>query len=669
MVDTSPRFSDLKNSWARPFIEGLAQRGIVSGFPDGTFRPNEAMNRAQFAAILLKAFQKPSKRKYASFVDVPSKHWAAAAIQKAYESEFLSGYPDKRFRLDDKITKVQVLISLVSGLGIASNNTSYLKFPLSQFYEDADQIPDYATDKVAAATGASMVVNYPTLKSLKPNQVATRADVAAFIYQALVHIGQVPSIQSDYIVVPPDDQPQRVNVGHVREFRGVWVATVWNLDWPSNPGLPVEQQKAEFIQIIEQLQAMNFNAIVLQVRPEGDAIYSSQLEPWSHWLTGTQGQAPVPFYDPLEFAIAESHKRNIELHAWFNPFRAKTTLIGSQTVSPHITRTNPECVYQYGNALWMDPGSAVVQQRAYDVILDVVRRYDVDGIQIDDYFYPYPIAGQSFPDNKTYADYQAAGGKMILGDWRRSNINQMIQRLAAGIRAEKRHVKFGISPFGIFRPGQPAGIQGLDTYEELYTDSQKWLVEGWVDYFAPQLYWRIDPPGQSYPVLLKWWTEQNPKRKHIYAGNNLGQLDGQSWKIEEITRQVEITRSYKNQLSLGNIYYSMKAFKENSQGVYENFKSSTYATPALVPTMPDLDAAPPAFPTGVAVKNGQIIWNPAAGGEIRSWTLYKQDGDSWKLLRVLPVATTSVSVDPGTYALCAADRMANESQGVVVAVK
>ncbi len=669
MVATPPRFSDIKNSWARPFIEGLAQRGIVSGFPDGTFRPNEAMTRAQFAAMLLKAFQKASKRKYTSFVDVPSKHWAAAAIQKAYESEFLSGYPDKRFRPDDKITKVQALVSLVSGLGIASNNTSYLKFPLSQFYDDAGQIPGYATDKIAAATGAKMVVNYPTLKYLKPNQVATRADVAAFIYQALVYAGKVPSIQSGYIVVPPDDQPQRVNVGHVREFRGVWVATAWNRDWPSKPGLPVEQQKAEFIQILDQLQAMNFNAIVLQVRPEGDAIYPSQLEPWSHWLTGIQGLAPWPFYDPLAFAIEESHKRNIELHAWVNPFRAKTTLTGSQTVSPHIAITNPEYVYQYGNGLWMDPGAAVIQQRTYDVILDVVRRYDVDGIQIDDYFYPYPIAGQSFSDSKTYAAYQAGGGKMSRGDWRRENINQMIQRLAAGIRAEKRHVKFGISPFGIFRPGEPAGIRGLDTYEELYTDSKKWLVEGWVDYFAPQLYWRIDPPAQSYPVLLKWWLEQNPKRKHIYVGNNLSLLDGKSWKLEEITKQVEISRGYKNQLSLGNIFYSIKAFKDNREGVYENFKNSNYATPALVPTMPELDAAPPAPPTGVAVKNGQISWKPAAGGDIRSWTLYKQDGDSWKLLRVLPVATTSVSVESGTYALSAADRMANESEGVVVAVK
>ncbi len=438
-------------------------------------------------------------------------------------------------------------------------------------------------------------------------------------------------------------------------------------DWPSKSGLSADKQKAELIQILDRLQAMNFNAIVLQVRIEGDTLYLSQLEPWSAFLTGTQGLAPSLIYDPLEFAIAESHKRNIELHAWFNLYRAK---VSSKTVpvSPHIAVTNPEYVYPYGNQLWMDPGAKVVQDRAYDVILDVVRRYDVDGIHIYDSFYPYPIKDVPFPDSQTYQAYQAGGGKLSLEDWRRDNINQIIQRLATGIRAAKPNVKFGVSPFGTYRPGEPAGIQGLDAYNQLYADSKKWLQEGWVDYLAPQLYWRTDQAAQSYPVLLQWWANNNPKRRQIYAGNNINLLDGVAWKVEEISKQVEITRSLSDKLAVGNIFYSLKALNENRQGISDTIKASIYPAPAL-PPMPALDAVPPAPPTGVSANSGQITWNSAVGNDVRSWTLYKQTGGSWTLVRVLPVATTSVTVAPGTYALCAVDRMANESPAVTVTVK
>ncbi|MBW4577046.1 MAG: family 10 glycosylhydrolase [Aphanothece sp. CMT-3BRIN-NPC111] len=664
MVASSTQFSDIQNHWARLFIEGLAQRGIVSGFPDGTFKPNNSMTRAQFAAIISKAFPKPGKRQYVPFVDVPSTHWAAAAIKKAYETEFLSGYPDNYFYPEERILRTHALLSLVNGLDITSNAIANLKAALPQIYLDAAQILDYAKDEIAIATGTGLVVNYPNLKLLNPNIAATRADVAAFIYQALVYLGQVPKIQSSYIVVPFST----VNVSHKREFRGVWVATVWNTDWPSSPKLSVEQQQAELIRILDRMQALNFNALILQVRPEGDALYASQLEPWSAWLTGTQGKPPQPFYDPLEFAIAQSHKRNIELHAWFNPYRAKVSTQTAPNVRPHISVTNPEYVYKYGNQLWMDPGAKFVQDRAYNVILDVVRRYDIDGIHLDDYFYPYPIAGQPFPDSKTYAAYKASGGKLSLADWRRENVNSLIQRLATGIKAAKRYVKFGISPFGIYRPGQPAQIQGLDAYNELYADAKKWLEQGWVDYLAPQLYWQIDPPAQSYPVLLNWWTQQNPKRRHIYPGNNLERLDGQSWKLSEIERQVEITRRLNGQLALGNIFFSMGALSENRQGIYDAFKTRTYAKPALLPTMQWLDAVPPTPPTGTAVKDGKLTWNAAPNADIRSWTLYKQNANTWALLKVLAAATTVVTVEPGTYAVCAVDRMANESAGVVVRV-
>jgi uncharacterized lipoprotein YddW (UPF0748 family) len=671
MVSASTPFSDIQNHWAGSFIEALAQRNIVSGFPNGTFRPNNSMTRAEFAAVISKAFPKPAKRQYEGFVDVPATNWAAPMIKKAYETGFISGFPDKRFRPGDRVSRLQVLLSLISGLEIASKVKPDLMNTLAQIYQDAGDIPNNAKDEVAIATRAGLVANYPNLKILNPNGAATRGDVAAFIYQALVYAQEASAIQSDYIVVPPATgvplEPI-VSLSHRRELRGTWVAAVWNIDWPSKAGLSSDEQKAELIEILNRLQAMNFNALFLQVRPEGDALYASQLEPWSAWLTGTQGKAPSPYYDPLEFAIAQCHKHNIELHAWFNPYRAKTTTKSGGTVRPHLSVTNPEYVYQWGNQLWMDPGAKVVQDRAYNVMLDVVRRYDIDGVHLDDYFYPYPIEGKSFPDSKTYAAYQASGGKLSVADWRRDNVNQMVQRLWAGIKATKPHVKFGISPFGIYRPGQPSQIKGLDAYNVLYADAKKWLEEGWVDYLAPQLYWKIEQAAQSYPVLLNWWTDINTQKRHIYAGNNLGQLDGKSWKFEEISSQVEMSRKLISKFSLGNIFYSMSAFLENRQDIYDNFKSSVYEQPALVPPMPWRQTQPPSPPTKVTVKNRQLSWEAADNHDVRSWTLYQKNGNTWQLLRVLPGVTKVATVEPGMYAVCAVDRLANESAGAVILV-
>ncbi len=665
MVASPNRFSDIQNHWARLFIEGLASRGIISGFPDGTFRPDRAMNRAEFAAVLQKAFSQPKKRPYVPFVDVPTQFWATPAIQNAYETGFLSGYPGNRFRAEASIARIEVLISLATGLDLPTDTATALNISLPELYQDAAQIPAYATEKIKAASAANIVVNYPNLKRLKSLEVATRAEVVAFIYQALVYLGKVTAIPSEYIVIT---RPKTVAVSHKREFRGVWVATVWNIDWPSQKTLSVEQQKSEFIQILERIKALNFNAVVLQVRPTGDALYASELEPWSEWLTGTQGKTPEPFYDPLEFAIAEAHNRNIELHAWFNPYRAGTSSQRSATIRPHIAVAYPEYVYQYGPNLWMDPGVKVVQDWTYNVILDVVRRYDIDGVHLDDYFYPYPVPQQTFPDDKTYSAYQATGGKLSIGDWRRDNVNRMMERLFKGIRATKSHVKFGISPFGIYRPGQPPQIRGLDQYEAIYADPKKWLEEGWVDYMSPQLYWRIDPPAQSYPVLLQWWSENNPKQRHIYPGNNLSNLDGKDWPISEYERQVEITRNLAPKLALGNIFYSMKPLTENRLGVVDRFQSSLYTELALTPTMPWLDAVAPAIPEQVRVKDGRLTWKAATSGDVRSWTLYRQDANTWKLMQLINVATTSVSLKPGTYALCAVDRLGNESLGVVVSV-
>jgi len=683
MVSTSTSFSDLQNHWTRRFIEALAERRILNGYPNGTFRPDSSLTRAEFAAIITKAFTQVEKqRQYIPFVDVPSNHWAAAAIQTAYEKGFISGFPDKSFRPNNRITRVEVLVSLVSGLEIATKIKPDLLPALPQLYQDAEQIPGYGRNQIAIATSARLVPNFPNIKLLNPNLAATRSDVAVMIYQALVYLGQAEKIASVYLVVPPTVIPTptpttprptptpagSLKLNHSREFRGAWVACVWNSDWPSKAGLPVAQQKAELTEIINKLQALNFNALIFQVRPEGDAVYASQLEPWSAWLTGTQGKAPDPFYDPLEFAIAECHKRNIELHAWFNPYRAKTSIKGSPNVRPHMAVTNPEVVYQWGNQLWMDPGAKIVQDKAYNVILDVVKRYDVDGIHLDDYFYPYPIEGQSFPDSKTYAAYKAAGGTLSVGDWRRDNVNKMVQRLWQGIKVTKPHVKFGISPFGIYRPGQPPGITGLDAYSVLYADSKKWLEQGWIDYIAPQLYWRTDQTQQSYPALLKWWTQVNTKQRHVYAGNNLTEPSNKSRESEEIEKQVKISRSQAAQLSLGNIFFNLGVLTENSQGIADRFQSLLYNKPALPPTLSWRDTTPPPPPTGLQVNNRKLSWQPGDNQPIRSWTLYRQSGDTWTLQRVLSAGTIFATVQPGTYAVCAVDRSANESVGVVISV-
>ncbi|MBW4652690.1 MAG: family 10 glycosylhydrolase [Kaiparowitsia implicata GSE-PSE-MK54-09C] len=651
-------FPDIQTHWARPFIEGLTQRGVVRGFDDGTFRPEAPTSRAEFAALLRAAFPKLGVRPYMPFGDIAPGYWAAGAVQWAYETAFLSGYPGNLFRPLESIPRVQALVSLASGLGL----TTAEAIPLAELYHDSREIATWAMGAIAACTDARIIVNYPDRTRLHPNQPATRAEIAAFIYQCLVHQGSAPDLDAPGIV----SWVRLVEVSHRREFRGAWIATVWNIDFPSQRTLTVAQQQSELSALLDKLQAMKFNAVFLQVRPEGDALYASSLEPWSFWLTGTQGKAPNPTYDLLEWAIAQCHRRNLELHAWFNPYRARTS---AQTVHvlPHAAITDPSVVYPWGNQMWMDPGSAAVQERTYRVILDVVRRYDLDGIHLDDYFYPYPIAGQEFPDHATYQAYQSQGGKLARADWRRDNVNRLVQRLAEGIRSAKPWVKFGISPFGIYRPGQPPQIQGLDAYNQLYADALKWLQAGWVDYLAPQLYWRIDSPGQSYMALLDWWLAQNSRHRHIYPGNNLALLKEGTTDTTELERQVNETRDRSSRLALGNIFYSMKSLATNRAGFGDRLSTQLYAQPALPPTMPWLSTAS-ATPV-TSLRGGQRLMWTAPAPRPHAYSLYRVVNDQWQLQQLLPATATSLEVSAGTYALCAVNRLAQESRGAIAYVR
>ena len=412
-----------------------------------------------------------------------------------------------------------------------------------------------------------------------------------------------------------------------REFRGVWVASVGNIDWPSKAGLSTEQQQTELIALLEKAVALRFNAIVLQVRPGCDALYASKLEPWTEYLTGTMGRAPEPYYDPLAFAVTEAHRRGLELHAWCNPFRARHASAKTPVAASHISRTRPELVRTYGKLLWLDPGEPLVQEHSLRVILDVVRRYDVDGVHLDDYFYPYrekdaakkPI---DFPDDPSWRKYQKAGGKLDREDWRRDNVNRFIQRLYSSVKAEKAWVKVGISPFGIWRPGVPTGIRGMDSTQEIYADSLKWFRSGWVDYFSPQLYWSIDAPEQSFPVLLKWWATQNTAPRHLWPGLSAATI-GPARSADEVIKQLQLTRAQPG--ASGSLQWSIKALHQNRDGIADKLAKVVNQQVALVPASPWLEKSIPlkpvvAFGQDARQTTSVFRWE-LPGGSIPAWWL------------------------------------------------
>lgn len=486
------------------------------------------------------------------------------------------------------------------------------------------------------------------------------------VFAGWMHLQAQSQLKPDLTVVPPKP---------MREFRGVWVATVSNKDWPSKPGLSVAQQKAELIDIFDRASRLRLNAVIFQVRPSCDALYASKLEPWSEYLTGQMGNAPEPFYDPLAMAIDEAHKRGIELHAWFNPFRVRMPGGKSAPASNHVSRVHADWVRSYGQQRWLDPSEPAAQQHSLAVILDVLRRYDVDGIHIDDYFYPYKekdAAGNllNFPDEPNWRRYQAGGGKLDRSDWRRQHVNQFVQTLYTRIKAEKSAVKFGISPFGIWRPGNPKQITGLDAYEQLYGDARLWLQNGWLDYVAPQLYWQIQPPAQSYPVLLNWWASQNDKKRHLWVGNYSGKVP-ESWPAEEIVNQVRLTRRQPG--ASGNIFFNMTSLKNTR--LAKSLSERLYQQPALVPSTPWLDNQPPAKPiaTTTAHALGKLRINFQAGDAETPhlWVLQTRTDGRWNT-EILPGRDKSHELGrlearkSDLIALSAVDRCGNLSSTTVI---
>jgi uncharacterized lipoprotein YddW (UPF0748 family) len=368
------------------------------------------------------------------------------------------------------------------------------------------------------------------------------------------------------------------------EFRGVWVATVANIDWPSRPGLSAKEQKIELIAILDKCRRLNLNAVILQVRPMCDALYESKLEPWSGFLTGTQGKSPG--YDPLTLAVTEAHARGLELHAWINPYRAWNPSARGEPASTHLVKSRPDLAKKYGKHHWLNPTHAEVQQHSLDVVLDIVNRYDIDGVHMDDYFYPYPELDDHkkeipFPDDDTWKAYQDKGGKLARDDWRRDAVNGFVKRLYEDVHKAKPWVKVGISPFGIWKPGYPAGIAGFNQHDKLYADARLWLNEGWVDYFTPQLYWPIDKEPQSYPKLQSWWAAENTKGRHMWIGNGTYRHSA-----AELKSQIELSRGEKG--VSGNVHFSMMSLTGERLEALEQL----YKEPAAVPASPWLGKRP-----------------------------------------------------------------------------
>lgn len=460
-----------------------------------------------------------------------------------------------------------------------------------------------------------------------------------------------------------------------REFRGAWVATVANIDWPSKRGLPAEEQRREALAILDKAAELNLNALVLQVRPTADAIFPSTLEPWSEFLTGESGKPPSDGYDPLAFWVSEAHKRGIQLHAWFNPFRARHFDAKLPDAQSHISKTRPDLVRTYDRYLWLDPGEEEAQTHSLRVIMDVVNRYDIDGVHFDDYFYPYPEKDKPFPDDAPYQRYKASGGKLERDAWRRSNIDRFVKTVHDQVKAAKPHVMVGISPFGIWRPGFPPGVQGFDAYANLHADARMWLREGWLDYIAPQLYWKVDAPQQRYDRLLAWWLANNDQRRHVWPGNFTSRIlaaepEGappaadrkgrESWEAPEILRQIEITREQCNRGESGNIHFSFVALLQNRRGIADALKSGPYARPALPPAIawsataasPDGHRLLPAPVIKVAQADGRLTVEWTGNTNAQRWVFWTRTGTRWEPTFLLGESTVqSVPANAGLTAV------------------
>ena len=396
-----------------------------------------------------------------------------------------------------------------------------------------------------------------------------------------------------------------------REFRGAWIQAVNG----QFRGIPTEKLKQTLIDQLNSLQGAGINAIIFQVRPEADALYASQLEPWSRFLTGVQGQAPSPYWDPMQFMIDECHKRGMEFHAWINPYRVKTSL-KSELSANHLYNIHPEWFVTYNNQLFFDPALPESRRHICMVVADIVSRYDVDAIHMDDYFYPYPAKGMDFPDDASFARY--GGGFTNRADWRRSNVNILIQKIHETIRGLKPWVKFGISPFGIYRneKNDPLGSKtnGLQNYDDLYADVLLWARNGWVDYNIPQIYWQIGHPAADYETLVKWWAK-NTENRPLFIGqsvmNTIQNADPKNPSMNQLPRKMALERAY--QTIGGSCQWPASAVVKNAGKYRDALVQEYHKYPALVPVFDFMDDKAPG-----KVRKVKKVWTE--DGYMLFWT-------------------------------------------------
>ena len=511
-----------------------------------------------------------------------------------------------------------------------------------------------------------------------------------------------------------------------REFRGVWIASVANIDWPSRSNLTSENQRDEFRSILNHHKKNGINAVIVQVRPSADAFYRSAIEPWSEWLTGKNGKIPDPEYDPLTFMVEEAHERNMEFHAWLNPYRAvfdankfyresshihldtlkslirdlaeSDSLNGTDELSKDeyadlvqlleldttlLLYKHPDWFLQYGNKIYFDPGIPEVQGHIADVVQDIVARYDIDAIHMDDYFYPYKIAGVEFPDSVSFRKYGTSYTHDVKDFWRRENVNTIVRMLNETIKAEKPYVKFGISPFGVWRnasvdPAGSATRAGQTNYDDLYADVLKWQKEKWIDYIIPQIYWYRGFDLADYETLAKWWND-NHYGVHVYIGQGLYRVDGSSnteaWKNPaEIPEQIKLNRSL--EYIDGSCFFSSKSLINNPLGVTDLIRENYYTYPAIIPKMDWLGntaLGPPEIITAKNTHHGIMIdWKGNQGDDY--YVVYRFRGkkvgnvDDPANIVSIQRKTTLFYIDINikkfrryTYAISALDRLHNES--------
>nr|WP_320117370.1 family 10 glycosylhydrolase [uncultured Marinifilum sp.] len=407
-----------------------------------------------------------------------------------------------------------------------------------------------------------------------------------------------------------------------REMRAVWIATVDNIDWPSKSGLSVEEQKKELIAHLDQHKKNNMNTIIFQIRPATDALYISPYEPWSQWLTGEQGKAPDPLYDPLQFAVEECHKRAMELHAWMNPYRAVFLYKNAKTDPNHITNIRPELFLTYGKHKYFNPGLPETRDYVSKIVGDVVRRYDVDAIHFDDYFYPYKIKEEVFPDSLCFANHGGNFYPNQIDDWRRENVNRVIKQINDTIKSIKPWMPFGISPFGVWR-NKSVDRKGSRTqagqtnYDDLYADVLLWLKNDWIDYVAPQIYWHIGKKVANYRTIAKWWN-RNSYGKPCYIGQGVYRLNSESrvkaWQSsDEIITQLRFNRKLKR--VDGSMFFSSKSFTNNLLGINEKLQSQIYQKPTLLPECNTITPIQLSAPRIITLSNGCLKWEEVKGAK------------------------------------------------------